>query len=60
MFANINLVREPEGRLSRGRENNIIMALEETEGGGEDWIHLAQVRTHWWALLNSVINFRIS
>jgi hypothetical protein len=29
-----------------------------TEGGVE-WIHLAQDRDHWWALVSAVMNLRV-
>jgi len=25
-----------------------------------DWIHLAQDRNQWWALANTVMNFRVA
>jgi hypothetical protein len=30
--------------------------LEEVECGGVDWIHLAQVRDQWRAVVNTVMN----
>ena len=28
-------------------------------GGGGDWMELAQDRGRWWALVNTVMNFRV-
>jgi hypothetical protein len=35
------------------------MHLWEIEFGDVDWIHLAQDRDQCWALVNTVINFRV-
>jgi len=29
------------------------------EGGGMDWIDLAQATDGWWALVNAVMNLRV-
>jgi hypothetical protein len=50
----------PLGR-SRGRwEDNIKMDPREIRWGGVDWIDLAQDREEWRALLNTIINLRVS
>jgi len=49
--------KRPLGRPRRRRENNIKMYLREV-GGGRDWMELAQDRDRWWALVNTVMNFR--
>jgi hypothetical protein len=53
------LVGRPEGKRPLGRprrrwEDNIKMDL-----GDMDWIHWAQDRDRWRALVNTVINLRI-
>jgi hypothetical protein len=55
------LVGRPEGRRPQGRprcrwEDNIKMDLREIGFGNVDWIHLAQDRDRWWALVNTVMN----
>ena len=59
------LVGKPEGKRPRGRprcrwEDNIKMDLQEVEYGSMDWISLAQNRDRWRALVNAVMNLRIS
>jgi hypothetical protein len=54
------LVGKPEGKrlLRRPRhrwEGGIKMDLREIDGGGVEWIHLAQSRDHWWAVMNAVM-----
>jgi hypothetical protein len=58
------LVGRPEGRRPLGRprhrwEDNIKMDLREIWFGDVDWIHLAQDRDRWWALVNTVMNLRV-
>jgi hypothetical protein len=53
------LVGRPEGRRPLGRprhrwEDNIKMDLRDV-----DWIHWAQYRDRWWALVNTVMNLRV-
>jgi hypothetical protein len=58
------LVRRPEGRRPLGRprrrwDDNIKMDLREIGFGDVDWIHLAQDRDKWWAVVNTVMNLRV-
>jgi hypothetical protein len=58
------LVGRPEGRRPLGRprrrwEDNIKMDLWERRFGDVDWIHLAQDRDKWRALVNTVMNLRV-
>jgi hypothetical protein len=57
------LVGKPEGKrpLERPRrrwEDGIKMDLGEIGLGGVEWIHLAQDRDRWRAVLNAVMNLR--
>jgi hypothetical protein len=59
------LVRNPDGKryfgTSRGKwENHIKMELQEFESGCMDWIYLAQNRDRAWALVNAIMNLRVS
>jgi hypothetical protein len=58
------LVGKPEGKRSPGRprhtwEYNIMTGLREIGWGSMDWIHLAQDRDQWRALVNRVMNLRV-
>jgi hypothetical protein len=35
------------------------MDLREMVWGGVDWIHVAQNRDQWWALVNTVLKLRV-
>jgi hypothetical protein len=58
------LVGRPEGRRPLGRprrrwEDNIMMNLWEIGFGDVDWIHWAQNRDRWRALVHTVMNLRV-
>jgi hypothetical protein len=58
------LVGRPEGRRPLGRprrrwEDNIKLDLREIWFGDVDWIHRAQDRDRWRALVNTVMNLRV-
>jgi hypothetical protein len=58
------LVGKPEWKTPRGKyrrrwEDKIRQDLKETEWESVDWIHLAQDRDKWWALMNTVISLRV-
>jgi hypothetical protein len=52
--------KRPLGRSRHRWEDNIKMGLQEVGCGGMDWIELDQDRDRWRALLNVVMNFRVS
>jgi hypothetical protein len=59
------LVGKPEGKRQLGRPrrrwvNNVKMDLREIGWGGMDWIDLAQDRDQCRALVNTVMNLRVS
>ena len=58
------LVGKPEGKRPLGRprrrgEYNIKMDLQEVGSGCGDWMELAQDRDRWWALVSTLMNFRV-
>jgi hypothetical protein len=58
------LVGNPEGKRPLGRPrrkwvDNIKLDLEEIGLDGMYWIHLAQDRDQWRALVNTVMNLRV-
>jgi hypothetical protein len=59
------LAGKPDGKRRLGRPilrrvDNIKMDLKETGWDGMDWIDLAQDRDKWRALVNTVMNLRVS
>jgi len=36
-----------------------LMDLQEVGGGCGDWMELAQDRDRWWALMSTVMNYRV-
>jgi hypothetical protein len=53
-------VRRPLGKPRRRWVEYIRMDLLEIGFGGVDWIHLAQNRDKWRALVNAVMNLRVT
>jgi hypothetical protein len=58
------LVGRPEGRRPLGRpkrrwEDNIKMDIREIGFANVDWIHWAQDRDRWRAVVNTVMNLRV-
>jgi hypothetical protein len=58
------LFGKPEGKRPLGRrgnrwEDNIRMDLRENVWKGVDWMHLAENRDQWWALVNKVMIIRV-
>ena len=59
------MVGKPEGKRPLGRpkhswEDYIKIDLQEVGCGGKDWIDLAHDRERWQALLNVVMNLKVS
>jgi hypothetical protein len=52
--------KRPLGRPRRGWEDNIKKDLHELGCGSMDRVELAQDRDRWQALVNEVMNFRVS
>jgi hypothetical protein len=56
------LVRKTEGKRLLGRPRHRWedkIKIERIKMGGEDWIHLAEIRDQWRAIMNTVINLYI-
>jgi hypothetical protein len=58
-------VGKPEGKRPLGRPrrrwvDNVKMDLREMRWDGVDWIDMAQDRDQWRALVNTILNLRVS
>ena len=58
------LTGKPTGKRRLGRprrrwENNIRVELEEIGINAGDWVHSAQDRNYWRALVNAALNLRV-
>jgi hypothetical protein len=51
--------KRPLRRPWRRWEDGIKMDLREIDCGGVEWIHLAQDRDRWWAVVNAAMNLRV-
>jgi hypothetical protein len=49
--------KRPLGRSRLKWECNVEVGVKTIEWGVVDWIHLAQDRNKWWAVVNTVMNF---
>jgi hypothetical protein len=59
------VVGKPEGNRPIGRpahrwEDNIRMDLGEIGWEGLDWMQTGDDQDHWWAHVNTVMNFRFT
>ena len=52
--------KRPLGRPRRRWEDNIKMDLQEARCEDMDWIDLVQDKDRWRALVNAVMNIRVS
>jgi hypothetical protein len=51
--------KSPLGRLWCRRKDGLRMDLREIGWGGVEWIHLAQGRDRWWALVHAVMDLQV-
>jgi hypothetical protein len=51
--------QRPLGRLRHRWEDGIKVNLKEIGWGGVEWLHLAQDRDQWWAVVNAVMNLQV-
>jgi hypothetical protein len=51
--------KRPQRRPRRRCMDNIKIDLREIEGGGMDWIDLAEDGDQWMASVNTVMNLRV-
>jgi hypothetical protein len=53
------VIKTPLGRPRRRWEDNINIDLIEIGWCDVDWIHMAQDRDQWMALMNTVMNLQV-
>jgi hypothetical protein len=53
-------IKIPKTVVTRRREDNIKMDVEEVGGVRGDWMELAQDRDRWRALVSTVKNLRVT
>jgi hypothetical protein len=51
--------RRPLGRPRRRWKDNIKIDIKDWDGD-TDWIDLAQDKDKWWAVVNAIMNLRLS
>jgi hypothetical protein len=59
IFAGKSEEKRPLGRTRHRCKDNIKMHLREIHCKGIEWIHLAQDKDQWRAVVNMVMNLRI-
>jgi hypothetical protein len=52
-------LKRPVGRPKYRWEDDIRMDIREVGWEGVDWIHLAQDRDQWWAVVKTVMNLQV-
>jgi hypothetical protein len=52
--------KRPFGRPRRRWEDNIRMDLREEGWEGVDWMHMTEDKDQWWAVVNTVMNLRVT
>jgi hypothetical protein len=50
----------PLGRFTHSWEDNVIKDLKDMGREDEQWIHLAQDKDRWWAVVSTVKNLRVA
>jgi hypothetical protein len=53
-------MKEPVGRHGHRREYVVRMDRRETGCEGVDWVHLAQDKYQWRAVVNTVMSLQVS
>jgi hypothetical protein len=58
-FIYAKLFKRSPGRPKCRWKDNIIIDLEDIGREGMAWVYLVQYWDEWWALANTVMNFRV-